>query len=368
MTEQYFMPTHVVVGEGCVRENGALLREIGQKAFVVTGAHSAKACGALDDVTAALEAAGCTWTLFDGVMANPTIACAYAGAEKARACGADFVLAIGGGSPMDAGKAIALLAKNPDLPEERLFSGQYPCGALPIVCVPTTAGTGSEVTKASILTNDRAQTKSSISHPVIFPRLSFVDGRYTWGLSLSTTINTAIDALSHAAEGMLSCKAGALSDCLAKEALARIAACFPALEQGSLTPSQRQSLLIASTEAGMVIANTGTTAVHGMGYSLTYFQHIDHGRANGLLFAAFLDWMQPKAPDRVGEVLKCLGFDTVEALRREFATLLGAPEPLSAEQAHQYAAIAVQSKNLANCLVVPDQTALEAIYRKSFGL
>lgn len=368
MIEQYYMPTHVAAGAGCVRQSAGLLGGAGKKALLVTGARSARACGALEDAQAALQAAGCTWQLFDRVMANPTIACAYAGAQQARAFGADFVLAIGGGSPMDAGKAIALLAKNPGLPEQALFAGDYPGGALPIVCVPTTAGTGSEVTKASILTNDRAQTKSSIAHPLLFPRLALVDGRYTEGLPLRTTVNTAIDALSHAAEGMLSCKAGGLSDCLAKEALGRIAACFPALEAGALTPQQRQSLLLASTEAGMVIANTGTTAVHAMGYSLTYFQHIDHGRANGLLFAAFLDWMEQKCPARTGEVLACLGLGSAGELRAVFARLLGAPETLTAQQVKQYAAIAARSKNLANCLAAPSQTEIEEIYRKSFGI
>jgi alcohol dehydrogenase class IV len=356
------------LGSGCVKENASMLSEIGKHALIVTGAHSARVSGALEDVLAALQTAGCLWTLFDQVTANPTIDCAYAGAHMACAAGADFVLAIGGGSPMDAGKAIALLAKNPQLTPQTLFAGSYPGGALPIVCIPTTAGTGSEVTKASILTNDAAKTKSSIANELLFPKVAFLDGKYTEELPLRTTIHTAVDALSHAAEGMLSCKACVITDALAKESLGRIGACFSSLQKGSLSPQQRQSLLAASTEAGMVIANTGTTAVHAMGYSLTYFKHIDHGRANGLLFADFLEFVCKKSPQRVQQVLSALGCTSVAQLRGVLSALLGKPEPLSEKEAEQFAAIAIRSKNIENCLVKPTQQDLLHIYRAGFSL
>ncbi|MCH4239556.1 MAG: iron-containing alcohol dehydrogenase family protein [Oscillospiraceae bacterium] len=368
MSTQYFMPTQVFAGKNCLIENAAEFAKLGSKALIVTGAHSAKACGALEDVTAALSRIGCTYTIYNQVPQNPTISCVFSGVEKAREISADYIIAIGGGSPMDAGKAIALLAKNPQLTAETLFSGSYPGGALPIAAVPTTAGTGSEVTKASILTNDAAQTKSSIANPLIFPQIAFLDGRYTEKLPLVTTVNTAIDALTHAAEGMLSCKAGMMTDCLAKEALGRIAACFPAMQSGDISPMQRSSLLAASTLAGIVIANTGTTAVHAMGYSLTYFKHIAHGRANGLIFPAFLKFMYTKVPNRVQDILVDLGCETVEQLTDIFTELLGRPEPLTLPEAEQFASIAIQSGNIKNCLIKPSQADLLNIYKASFSL
>ena len=120
-------------------------------------------------------------------------------------------MAIGGGSPMDAAKAIALLACQ-DIPESALFSGEYGTEVLPMVHIPTTAGTGSEVTQYAVLTNDAAQTKTSLASPMLFPKYALLDAKYMSGLSLSTTINTAMDALSHVIEGMLSIRANAMTD------------------------------------------------------------------------------------------------------------------------------------------------------------
>lgn len=369
MYQYYYMPTQIISGENCLCESAEILTGLGKRVFLVTGAHSARISGALQDAEIALTKIGCTWKVFDRVPTNPTISCVYEGAEAARNFGADFVFAIGGGSPMDAGKAIALVAKNPYLPKEALFRGIYSGGALPIVCVPTTAGTGSEVTKASILTNDYAQTKSSISHPLLFPRVAFVDGRYTLKLPIHITINTMIDALTHATEGILSNKASELTNSLACEALSHISNCLRTIKQeGKLTAQQRQSLILASTEAGIVIANTGTTAIHAMGYSLTYFKHIDHGRANGLLFAAFLEWMQTRTPLHIHKILSCLNFHSIEDLRTMFSELLGKPETLTKEEAEEYASHAIHAGNIRNCLCTPQESDLFQIYCKSFGL
>lgn len=359
----YFMPTRVHMGTGVVRAAAASLGETAGRWLVVTSPHAARACGALDDARAALDEAGCSYELFDGVTENPTIACAYEGAAAAREAGAEAILAIGGGSPMDAGKAMALIAANPELAPERLFSGDYPGGCLPIVCVPTTAGTGSEVTKASILTNDAAQTKSSISTPLIFPALALVDASYLTSLSHPTMVNTVVDALSHAVEGYLSAGAGPVTDALALDAIARIGARARGLAEGALDEGARASLMAASTEAGMVIANTGTTAVHAMGYSLTYFRHIPHGRANGLLLPAWLSWLAERVPERVRTVLDTLGADSLATLATSLGELLGPRETFDAEELADYARRAARAGNIANCPVRPEAADLERIMR-----
>ena len=226
MNYEYLMPTRVIFGRICIARHGALFGAFGKKALLVTGASSAKENGAQKDVTDALKAAGADYLVFDKVMSNPTIPCVYAGAAAAREQGADFIVAIGGGSPMDAGKAIALLAAQDVAPED-LFSGNYQHKVLPTVFVPTTAGTGSEVTQYSILTDDAAQSKTSISSPLIFPALAFEDAKYTERLPVRTTVYTAVDALSHLAEGMLSSRASPLSDTLAETGTRLSAVCLP---------------------------------------------------------------------------------------------------------------------------------------------
>lgn len=366
MTSQFYMPTRVVAGPDCVRAQGSLLSVLGERVLVVTGGHSARLCGALDDVAAALEANGQPFEVFDRAVPNPTVDSVYAGVERAQAFGAQGIVAIGGGSPMDTGKAIALVAAQ-NVPRDGLFAGGLEDRALPLACIPTTAGTGSEVTQYSILTNDGAGTKTSLALPALFPRLAFLDGRYTRELPQRVSVNTAIDALSHCVEGMLSNLAGEITDTLAREGCRRICACLPGLERGALTGAERDSLLMASTLGGMAISATGTTAVHAMGYSLTYYRDIEHGRANGLLMPAFLRFCARRDGALVDRVLAACGFASVDELDGALGRLLGERERLSNEEIRAFAAKAIQTGNIAKCAVRPTQEDLEGLYRESLG-
>ena len=232
MDFRYYMPVKIVCGRDCVRKNAPAFAEYGKKAFIVTG-KSSSANGALADVTAALAENGQEWLVYDKIPPNPTVDCVREGGALARGFGADFVVAIGGGSPMDAAKAIAMLARQDA--GENIFAYQASADVLPMLHVPTTAGTGSEVTPYAILTNDEKETKTSISNPAYFPKAAFLDGKYMLGLPRDTTVYTAIDAMSHAMEGMLSVRAGALTDALAKESLRVLRGELPALASGRLS-------------------------------------------------------------------------------------------------------------------------------------
>jgi alcohol dehydrogenase class IV len=321
-------------------------------------------------MTKALEANRQSYCLYDRVMSNPTVDCAYEAAETAVKEGCDFVVALGGGSPMDAAKAAAALALNP-VDKSSLFATVF-TQALPIAAVPTTAGTGSEVTPYAILTNDAAHTKTSIGSPALFPRYAFLDPRYTLGLGRETTINTAIDALSHAVEGTLSVKASSLTDALARESISAIAGCFNALGgNASLSLETRRRLLYGSLLGGMVIANTGTTAIHAMGYALTYHRHIDHGRANGLVFAEYLKAVEQK--ERGGSVqhipafVSALGMRSLDEFAAALVGLLGKKAPFNDTELKGYAEQASGAKNIANGIVPFDKMELLEIFIKSLG-
>lgn len=368
----FHVPTKVVMGDACILEQGSLLSELGRKALIVTGRHSAKANGSYGDLVKALEANGQAYCLYDQVMSNPTVACVFEAAALARQEQCDWVIAIGGGSPMDAAKAAAALAVQP-VPQAALFSSVF-TKALPIAAVPTTAGTGAEVTPNAVITNDAAQTKTSVAAPALVPRLAFLDARYTQDLPRHITINTAIDALSHAIEGMLSVRASPFTDALAKTSIGAIADCFAALKgdapDWNHTPIRRR-LLWASTLAGMVIANTGTIAVHAMGYMLTYFKHIDHGRANGLLLGRYLQLIQAKEKDegrrRIPEILSALRIPNLETFTEILDRLLGAREPCEAAELAYYADRASKAKNIANGLLPPSRDELLAVFHKALG-
>ena len=364
MKTKFFLPTEIIMGDGCVTGNAAKIASLGKKALIVTGKHSAKVCGALDDMTKALDSVGVGYEIFDRAVPNPTIDSVYYGADAAKSSGADLIIAIGGGSPMDTAKAIALLAAQ-DIPRDKLFSGSYGKDILPTVFVPTTAGTGSEVTQYSILTDDAAKTKKTIASPEMFPYLALLDSRYLAAVPYRTTVNTALDALSHCIESYLAVRADRLSSLLALDGAREIYRCFPALIAGETGKKEYESLQYGALLGGIVIAQTATTAVHAMGYSLTYFRHIDHGRANGLLLTEYLRYTENALPEKVSELLHGIGAESLDELGAGIGALLGEKEKFTEKELEDYSKIAVTAKNIKNCVAEPDVSALLDIYRKS---
>jgi alcohol dehydrogenase class IV len=361
MNWQYRMPVRVIGGRGCLLRESALIADLGKRALVVTGKHSARRCGALADVEAALTSIGISWVLFDEVEPNPSIETVRRAAELARLESVDFILGIGGGSPLDAAKAIAVLATN-TLTDDDLFAGPWPNAPLPIVAIPTTSGTGSEVTPYAILTDHALKMKRNLSGPALFPQLAYCDAGYTDSLPADVTNNTAVDALSHALEGFLSVKSQPMSDAIARESLAIVGDALRRLTTESPTPALRDRLMLGSTLAGMVITHTGTTALHAMGYALTIFRNVDHGRANGLLMAPYLQFVAQAAPDRMQEALDAMGFRDIPALARVLHMLLGSEIRLSAEEIRDFAAITVKVRNLPNTLRVPTESDLAELF------
>lgn len=361
---QYFMPTRVIMGEDSIKKNPSVFSEMGKKALIVTGKSSAKKNGSLDDVIEVLSKNGQSWSIYDKVMSNPTVECVYEGASHARAEEVDYVIGIGGGSPMDAAKAIAMLACQ-DITEDQLFSGNYGKEVLPMIFVPTTAGTGSEVTSASVLTHHKQKTKIGISSPVLFPDVAFLDAKYMDDLPRDVTVYTVIDALSHSVEGMLSVRANPLTDALASVSIRMIASCFEALKKFDLSRKDRENLLYASTLAGMVISSTGTVAVHAMGYSLTYFKNMDHGRANGVLLAEFLRFIEEHLPDKVEQILSYMGMKNVDEFKDLLDELLGLKEEITLDEINMYTEITMPKHNIKNTIVEPKKEDIFNIYKSS---
>jgi alcohol dehydrogenase class IV len=363
---KYYMPTKVVTGKNCIKENADLFLTLGSKALIVTGKRSAKINGSQKDIEDALNSKNIPYVLFDSIEANPTIEMARSGADLARKEKVDFIIGCGGGSPLDASKAIAILAAN-DLDDKELFSNVYGNKPLPIAAIPTTAGTGSEVTPYSILTDDSIKSKHSIGCEAIFPKIAFLDAAYTESLKPNTTINTAIDALSHAVEGYLSTKANDLSDLFAEKSMTLLGECLNLLDK-DISFEIREKLLYASMLGGVVISHTGTTAVHAMGYSLTYFKHVDHGRANGLLMYEYLKLISKTNALKVDKIIKMLGIKKLEEFNEILTALLKEKEKISEEEIKLYASIAIKTKNIGNTLGNPTVEDLENIFKNSLSV
>ena len=364
----FSMPVRVFFGENAVAENSAAFERFsGKKAFVVTGAHSAKESGALRDLTAALAKHAIEYEVWSEVVPNPGVELVYRGAKEARKCGAAFVVGIGGGSAMDAAKVIALLAVNP-IPKAAIFAGSPEPKALPVMQIPTTSGTGSEVTPNSVLSNDVGMTKTSIASPAMFAECAFLDPRYTATMDQKTTVDTAVDAMTHAVEGMMSKRAGRLTDALASEAVGCFVSCEPALMgDEESTMKERASLLYASAVAGMVIAQTGTVGVHAMGYQLTYHRGVPHGRANGFILPDFLAAVEKHDPVIVSTILETLGLESLSDLRSLMDRLLGPRPAVSDFEIEGFAKRAAAAPGMRNGAVVLTEAEIRSVYRKSLA-
>ncbi len=349
----YFMPTKVFAGAHAVRENADALI-LGKKAMIVTGKTSAQKSGALSDVTEVLEKNGVSYVVFDEIENNPTIETCVRGGEKAHAFGADFIIGIGGGSPLDAAKAIAVYAVNPpkegtDFTVMDIFGGKFKNAPLPMTAIPTTAGTGSEVTPYSILTLHAEENKRSFSSPLVFYKTAFLDGRYTVGLPLQIARNTAVDAISHLVEGYTDKKASLGSDYIALEGLRVIAPHLTKLREGGLSEKDCTELLWAATLGGMVISQTGTTIVHSMGYPLTYYKNIPHGMANGFLLGEYMRRTAEVLPGKIDACLSALGFSDVDTFCEWLRIVLPNETVFSEDELVKWTETSIKAKNVAVC-------------------
>lgn len=312
MNINFYMPTKVLMGKGIVINSANVLKEYGKKALIVTGKHSSKANGSLEDVKEALRLAEIKYEIFDKIEENPSLETIECGAALGKESNVDFVIGIGGGSPLDASKAIAVMIKNPNLNKDTILTSNK-LEALDVVAVPTTAGTGSETTQYSIVTVHKKKTKMNLGQSV-FPKLALLDANYMNNMSSNTTISTAIDAFSHLVEGYLNINSNFLTDSLVEKALKIWGECIEALVKEEFTFKIREKLMISSTIAGMVIAQTGTSLPHGMGYSLTYFKDVPHGLANGCLYREYLKVFKKR--EKVNNIWKSLGLKSYDELEK----------------------------------------------------
>ena len=336
MNFKFEMPTRIFTGRlrGYAREFSGY----GDRALIVTG-QSSSANGALDDVLYIMNDLHVAAHVFNGVEENPSVENVMEAVRSGRGFGAEFIVGIGGGSPLDAAKAAALLIPNPDKSGADLWRADSLEGRprLPMLAVPTTAGTGSEVTPFAILTSHKRRTKASLPC-LVFPEKTFLDAAYTAHMPDAVTLHTAADALSHLIEGYLGSRASLLSDRLAEGGLAEYGAdggtLMTCLSERRFDMAVREKLLINSTLAGIVISQTKTTLPHQMGYPLTYYQKLSHGAACGLLLAEYMRFHQNK--EKTDSVLRMLGMPGIDAFKEWMLGILDVHCAITPEEAQEY--------------------------------
>ena len=321
---RFFLPTNIYIENDCVKNHADLLCAIGQRALIVTGHNSAAANGSLNDVTNTLIAGDIPYLIFSEVEENPSTDTVEKATQIAQKFNADFIIGIGGGSAIDAAKAVALLLVNPDINADEIHNApNHPRNHAPVVAVPTTCGTGSEVTPVSIITNHKINLKKSIPH-VIFPELALVDGKYLASAKKQLIVNTAVDALAHMVESILNVYSSAFNRMCPEYGLKLWGEFKDALLSDiPVNENLYEKLMLTSTIAGMSIAHTSTAVPHGMSYDLTLHQGVPHGPAVGYFLAAYVEVCEKKVPEDVKRILALLGLASTADFSEMLDKLIG---------------------------------------------
>lgn len=284
----FVIPNHTVVGTNVLSEAAPLLKKMGNKAFIVTGRHVAVS-DMMKQLTDLLDENGIDCVIFDGITGEPTDTMIENGVEMLKSSGCDFIIGIGGGSPLDSAKAIAAMAVNEGSIAD--YNGKEITGEiLPLAAIPTTAGTGSEATKFTVITDSEKGIKMLLKGDVLVPKLAIVDSSFTVGAPKSVTSATGLDALTHAVEAYTSRKAFSMTDTLAVSAVKRIMKYLPIAYKEPDNSLAREQMSIAALEAGICINNSSVTIVHGMSRPIGALFHVPHGMSNAMLLKECLSF------------------------------------------------------------------------------
>ncbi|MBQ8368396.1 MAG: iron-containing alcohol dehydrogenase [Clostridia bacterium] len=362
-------PVRIITGRGCVTENAALFAECGKRALIVSGRNGADKSGAFADTAAALEKAGCTYVRFNCIPENPPASMCHEGGQLARDEHCDFIIAIGGGSALDAGKAIAGYAANPQCDADDIFDDAVRVNdCLPIVCIPTTAGTGSEACRYAVLTIDGGRRKMTFKHSTAYARVSFVDPRYTESLGTDYTVSTALDALAHAIESYFSPKSCEVSENAALYAASEIWDVLFRQNKTEFDAEDRERLMYAATAAGVAIDYTGTGFPHPLGYSITLTRGIPHGCACAIFEGAFLTYnmITTEGASRAASLAKALGTTPEEMIER-IPEKSGISLTIDAEEREELIDRVAGAGNYANSPYVISRGEMSDIYKRLFG-
>jgi len=360
------------LGVDCLsRHADALL--LGKRCLIVTGRTSAVKSGALAAVTAVLNRHDIPFTVYNGITENPLLAHCREAGEMGHAFGADFVVAIGGGSPIDAAKAASVLAVRPTMTEDELYDPSFPKPGLPIAAVPLTAGTGSEVNRYAVLTV--GERKRSFSAPDILPRAAFLDPTFLKTLDPGYTVSTMLDAFCHCLESYLSPKSTPASE---EAALRGGAVLFRLLTEHDFGPTEddaaglsladREASLVAAADGGEAIKITGTGFPHPLGYGLTLRYGIPHGAACGAFIGAYVacNRRTERGAARLEAFAKHLG-TTVDLIAAIIPALADVNLVLSPSEISTMIALVSGAKNYQNAPYVLTDEEGAAILTALFG-
>lgn len=321
MTHRFILNEVSYFGPGARKELPEVIKRLGKtKAFIVTDGGLVK-FGVAKMVTDVLDKASIPYEIFSDVKPNPTVTNVKNGIEAYKKSAADFIIAIGGGSSIDTAKAVGIVINNPEFADIVSLEGCAPTKnkCVPIVALPTTAGTAAETTINYVIIDEENQKKMVCVDPNDIPAVAIVDAELMYTLPASLTAATGMDALTHAIEGYITKGAWALSDMFEIEAIRMISRSLPTAVAEPSNPVARDAMAVAQYVAGMAFSNVGLGLVHGMAHPLGSLFDIPHGVANALLLPTIMEWNKPACLDKYPAIAEAMGVDISGMTREEAA-------------------------------------------------
>ncbi len=316
-------PRLMAIGGGALAELPAMLARLGvAKPLIVTDPYI-RGCGILDRATGLLDDARVRWQVFADTVPDPTTAVIETGARVLDNGDFDSVVAIGGGSSIDTAKGISVLASNGGKMRDYKVPNEIPKAGPPIIAIPTTAGTGSEVTRFTVVTDTETDEKMLIAGLACCPLAAIVDYELTLSMPYRLTADTGIDSLTHAIEAYVSRRANPYSDGLARQAMGLIARNIRTACAEPDNHRAREAMMLGATTAGMAFSNASVALVHGMSRPIGAFFHVPHGLSNAMLLPEITAFSASAALDRYAECARSMGLaDEDEGSQGAVARLL----------------------------------------------
>ena len=305
MAREFIIPGQMITGAGALDMAESILKGLGKKALIVTDKVMID-LGNAAKVETALKNQGVEYAIYSEIVGEPTDVMIENGLKMYKEENCDFLIALGGGSPIDSMKAIGALATNGG--EISDYMGKEISVPTPtLVAIPTTAGTGSEATQFTIITDTKKDVKMLLKGKVLMPNLAIIDPQFTMTAPPKITAATGLDALTHAVEAYTSRKAQSLSDTFALSAVKRIFKYLPVAFKEGTNVEAREQMSVAALEAGIAFNNASVTLVHGMSRPIGALFHIAHGLSNAMLLKECLKFALDGAYDRFADLGKAVG-------------------------------------------------------------
>ena len=307
----YYMPVKVFFGVGELEKVGNLTKELGDKALLVTGKKSMKKLGITDKVIKLLKDNSVEVAVFEGVPSNPTDKVVDEGAEMAVKEKVKVIIGLGGGSSLDVAKGISVVATQGGTLWDYIGENKVKEEIIPLMAIPTTAGTGSETTPYSVFTKQEIKRKDAVASPYTYPKIGIVDPVLMKSMPPELTADTGFDALAHAVEAYLSPLAYPLSDALAFGAVKLIEESLVKSVKKGDDLEARSKMALASSMAGMAIAQAGVIAGHAFGMTIGGILNTSHGRTVGILLPHVMVYSLPEIPEKIAGLAGALNVSVV---------------------------------------------------------